>query len=202
MVECWATKGCTIPFPSLILRGSPPFFLCRDQTGIQEMEDSSIIFASRSSEDSLGRNSKGSDGNACTLPPGTYGSSGENDTSHELRDNGNQSSVLRCCTEDGDSCTGEDPQNERPSHQPCMVSRNSSCVGFRYAPAFSQESFKHLCRCKIWSWLLKFIPLWDCIGTGTKGKRGVGLCSLREKRASDLSIFQNKAQPWGFTQPG
>ncbi|KAL7979224.1 hypothetical protein Chor_015248 [Crotalus horridus] len=93
---------------------------------IQEMEDSSIIFTSRSPEDSLGRNSKGSEGTVCTLPPGTYGSNGGNDTSHEFRDNGNQSSVLRCCTENGDSCTDEDAQNERPSHQPCVVSRNSS----------------------------------------------------------------------------
>ncbi|XP_015676257.1 eukaryotic translation initiation factor 2-alpha kinase 1 [Protobothrops mucrosquamatus] len=111
--------GLGLDLPSLKMSSEPGD--SEDQSCIQEMEDSSIIFASRSPEDSLGRNSKGSEGNVCTFPPGTYGRSGENDTSHDLRDSGNQSSVLRCCTENGDSCTDEDAQNERPSHQPCVV---------------------------------------------------------------------------------
>ncbi|XP_039216289.1 eukaryotic translation initiation factor 2-alpha kinase 1 [Crotalus tigris] len=111
--------GLGLDLPSLKMSSEPGN--SEDQSCIQEMEDSSIIFTSRSPEDSLGRNSKGSEGTACTLPPGTYGSNGGNDTSHKFRDNGNQSSVLRCCTENGDSCTDEGAQNERPSHQPCVV---------------------------------------------------------------------------------
>ncbi|KAK9393145.1 eukaryotic translation initiation factor 2-alpha kinase 1 [Crotalus adamanteus] len=111
--------GLGLDLPSLKMSSEPGN--SEDQSCIQEMEDSSIIFTSQSPEDSLGRNSKGSEGTACTLPPGTYGSNRGNDTSHEFRDNGNQSSVLRCCIENEDSCTDEDAQNEKPSHQPCVV---------------------------------------------------------------------------------
>ncbi|ETE60442.1 hypothetical protein L345_13816, partial [Ophiophagus hannah] len=96
------------------------------------MEDSSIIFANQTPEDSFGRNSKGSKGNSFTLPPGTYGSSSDNDLSAESRHSGNQASLLRCCDENGDhanandSYSDEDSKKEIPSPQPRTVNTNSS----------------------------------------------------------------------------
>ncbi|KAG8145656.1 hypothetical protein E2320_012143 [Naja naja] len=77
-----------------------------------------------SSEPGNSKNSKGSEGNSCTLPPGTYSSSSDNDMSNESRDNGNQASLLRCCNENGDhanandSYSDEDSKKETPSPQP------------------------------------------------------------------------------------
>uniref|UniRef100_A0A2D4M840 Eukaryotic translation initiation factor 2-alpha kinase 1 n=2 Tax=Micrurus spixii TaxID=129469 RepID=A0A2D4M840_9SAUR len=108
--------------PSLKMSSEPGN--SEDQSCIQEMEDSSIIFANQTPEDSFGRNSKGSEGNSFTLPPGTYGSSSDNDTSNESRNNGNQASLLCCCDENGDhanandSYSDEDSKKEIPSPQP------------------------------------------------------------------------------------
>ncbi|XP_070617313.1 eukaryotic translation initiation factor 2-alpha kinase 1 isoform X2 [Erythrolamprus reginae] len=117
--------GLTLDLPSLKMSSEPGN--SEDQSCIQEMEDSSIIFANQTSEDSFSRNSKGSEGNFCTLPPGTYSSSCVNDTSNGTRDNGNQASLLRCCDENGDhtnandSSSDVDSNEERSSPQPCTT---------------------------------------------------------------------------------
>ncbi|XP_063170992.1 eukaryotic translation initiation factor 2-alpha kinase 1 [Candoia aspera] len=93
---------------------------------IQEMEDSSIIFANQSPEDSLSRNSEGNDADACALPLGTHDSSGENDMTSELRDSGNHQSILHCYNQNrdqenaNDSCSDEDSQ-KMSWHQPCTT---------------------------------------------------------------------------------
>ncbi|XP_025020498.1 eukaryotic translation initiation factor 2-alpha kinase 1 isoform X1 [Python bivittatus] len=99
-----------------------------DQSSIQEMEDSSIIFANGSPEDSLSRNSEGSEMNACALPLGTHESSGENDMTSRLRDSINQSSILYYSSQNRDHANAsdsrsdeEDLQKEMSWHQPCTT---------------------------------------------------------------------------------
>ncbi|XP_058013567.1 eukaryotic translation initiation factor 2-alpha kinase 1 isoform X1 [Ahaetulla prasina] len=117
--------GLVVDLPSLKTSSEPEY--SKDQSSIQEMEDSSIIFANQTPEDSFGRNSNGSKGNSCTLPPGTYGGGSDSDTSNESRDNGNRASLLRRCDENGDhanandSCSDEDSEKEISSPRPCTT---------------------------------------------------------------------------------
>ncbi|XP_060548861.1 eukaryotic translation initiation factor 2-alpha kinase 1 isoform X1 [Pantherophis guttatus] len=117
--------GLVLDLPSLKMSSEAEN--SKDQSCIQEMEDSSIIFANPTPEDSFSRNSNRNEGNSCTLPSGTYGSSSDSDTSNDLRDNGNRASLLRRCDENGDhtnandSCRDEDSEKEISSPQPCMT---------------------------------------------------------------------------------